>query len=124
MATVAAVAAYATAVSRLRRRGDRWPLRRVACLLAGSACAAAAVLPPVASHDDMFPVHIAQHLLLGMAGPALLALSAPVTLALRTLPGRAAAHAAARAAQRPGGGRCPPRRPRWRSTSAGSTPCT
>jgi putative membrane protein len=58
----------------------------VACLLAGSACAAAAVLPPVASHDEAFGVHVVQHLLLGMAGPALLALSAPVTLALRTLP--------------------------------------
>jgi putative membrane protein len=58
----------------------------VACLLAGSACAAAAVLPPVASHDDVFGVHVMQHLLLGMASPALLALSAPITLALRTLP--------------------------------------
>lgn len=56
-----------------------WPVPRMA---------AAAVLPPVASHDDIFPVHVLQHLLLGMAGPALLALSAPVTLALRTLPRR------------------------------------
>jgi putative membrane protein len=86
MAAVAAVAVYATAVARLRRRGDRWPPCRVACLLAGSACAAAAVLPPVASHDDVFGVHVMQHLLLGMASPALLALSAPITLALRTLP--------------------------------------
>ena len=46
----------------------------------------AAVLPPISSHDELFPVHVAQHLLLGMAGPAFLALSAPVTLALRTLP--------------------------------------
>jgi putative membrane protein len=86
MVTVAAVAAYATAVLRLCRRGGRWPLRRVGCLLAGSACAAAAVLPPLASHDDVFPVHIVQHLLLSMAGPAFLALSAPITLTLRTLP--------------------------------------
>jgi hypothetical protein len=26
----------------------------------------AAVLPPVASHDEIFPVHVAQHLLLAM----------------------------------------------------------
>jgi hypothetical protein len=32
----------------------------------------------------ILPVHIGQHLLLGMTGPAFLALSAPV--ALRTLP--------------------------------------
>lgn len=45
----------------------------------------AAVLPPVGTSDDLFPVHIAQHLLLGMAAPALLVLAAPVTLALRVL---------------------------------------
>ena len=40
-----------------------------------------------AGHDELFPVHVAQHLL-GMAAPAFLALSAPVTLALCTLPRR------------------------------------
>jgi putative membrane protein len=49
---------------------------------------AAAVLPPVASHDDLFPMDIGQHLLIGMAGPGLLALSAPITQALRALPSR------------------------------------
>jgi putative membrane protein len=81
-----AVTGYAAALTRLRRRGDRWPARRTASLTAGSVCVAAAVLPPVSSHDELFPVHIGQHLLLGMAGPGFLALSAPVTLALRTLP--------------------------------------
>ena len=57
-------------------------------MLAGALCTAAAVLPPIASHDELFPVHVGQHLLLGMAAPAFLALSAPVTLALRTLPRR------------------------------------
>ena len=47
-----------------------------------------ALSPPVASHDEIFPVHIAQHLLLAMAAPLLLAVSAPVTLALRALPVR------------------------------------
>ena len=47
---------------------------------------AAAVLPPVSTHDGLFAVHIGQHLLLGMTGPAFLALSAPVTLTLRALP--------------------------------------
>jgi putative membrane protein len=86
--TVLALAAYLTALARLRQRGDRWPPGRTACLLAGSLCVAAALLPPVASHDELFPVHAVQHLLLGMAGPALLALSAPLTLFLRTLPRR------------------------------------
>ncbi|MBV9207939.1 MAG: cytochrome c oxidase assembly protein [Actinobacteria bacterium] len=87
--TVLANAGYGVAWYTLARRGHRWPPGRTACLLAGSLCVAVAVLPPVASHDEFFPVHIVQHLLLGMAGPALLALSAPVTLALRTLPRRA-----------------------------------
>jgi putative membrane protein len=75
-------------LTRLRRRGDRWPANRTACLVAGLLCVAAAVLPPISSHDESFPVHVAQHLLLGMTGPAFLALSAPVTVALRTLPRR------------------------------------
>jgi putative membrane protein len=84
--TIATAAGYGTALARLYRRGHRWPGCRIACLLAGSACVCAAVLPPVASHDGYFPVHVGQHLLLGMAGPALLALSAPITLLLRVLP--------------------------------------
>jgi putative membrane protein len=86
--TLLTLTGYGTALSRLRRRGDRWPASRTACLVAGSLCVSAAVLPPISSNDDLFPVHIVQHLLLGMTGPAFLALSAPVTLALRTLPPR------------------------------------
>ena len=86
--TLVALAGYGTGLHRLRRCGIRWPVTRVAAMLAGSFCTAAAVLPPLASHDELFPVHVGQHLLLGMAAPAFLALSAPVTLALRTLPRR------------------------------------
>lgn len=46
-------------------------------------------MPPIGSHDERFAVHIGQHLLIGMTGPTLLALSGPVTLALRTMPPRA-----------------------------------
>ena len=86
--TLVAFAGYGTGLHRLRRLGVRWPATRVAAMLAGSFCTAAAALPPIASHDELFPVHVGQHLLLGMAAPAFLALSAPVTLALRTLPRR------------------------------------
>jgi putative membrane protein len=82
---LAVLAGYGTGLHRLRRCGVRWPVTRVAAMLSGSLCVAAAVLPPIASHDELFPVHVGQHLLLGMAAPAFLALSAPVTLALRTL---------------------------------------
>jgi putative membrane protein len=77
-----------TSVRRLRRRGHRWPPARTACLLAGTLCVACALAPPVSTHDELFGVHVLQHLLLGMTGPALLALSAPITLALRTAPRR------------------------------------
>jgi putative membrane protein len=86
--TVLAAAGYGTALARLHQRGHRWAASRTACLFAGSVCVCAAVLPPVSSHDEYFPVHAGQHLLLGMIGPAFLALSAPVTLTLRTLPRR------------------------------------
>jgi putative membrane protein len=84
--TLVTLAGYGAALIRLRWRGDRWPASRTACLVAGSLCVAAAVLPPISSHDEFFPVHVVQHLLLGMTGPAFLALSAPVTVVLRTLP--------------------------------------
>ena len=84
--TIVAAAGYGTALARLHRRGTRWPASRTACLLAGSACICAAVLPPISTHDEYFPVHVGQHLLLGMAGPAFLALAAPVTIMLRALP--------------------------------------
>jgi putative membrane protein len=84
--TLLAFAGYGAGLHVLHRRGVRWPAGRVWCGLAGSFCVAAGSLPPVASHDGAFTVHVAQHLLLGMAAPGLLALSAPLTLALRALP--------------------------------------
>jgi putative membrane protein len=76
---------YLRAFVRVRRRRVGWSLLQAISFLAGLVAIAAAVLPPVASHDEEFPVHVTQHLLLAMAAPLLLALSAPVTLMLRTL---------------------------------------
>ena len=87
--TLLAAVGNGVAWYRLSRRGHRWPARRAACMLAGSLCVGIALLPPLASHDDRFEVHVIQHLLLAMVAPAFLALSAPATLALRTLPRRA-----------------------------------
>ncbi|HEY0717102.1 MAG TPA: cytochrome c oxidase assembly protein [Streptosporangiaceae bacterium] len=84
--TLLTLAGYLAGVRRLHTRGHRWPPARAGALVAGTLCVAAALLPPVASHDELFGVHVVQHLLLAMTGPALLALSAPVTLALRTVP--------------------------------------
>ena len=76
---------YLTGVQRLRSRGDRWPIRRSLTAAGGLLCLAAAVLPSPGPMPN-FPAHVVQHLMLAMLGPLLLALSAPVTLALRTLP--------------------------------------
>jgi putative membrane protein len=83
---VLGVAVYGVGTAAMRRRGDRWPGTRTVAAAAGLGCLAAALAPPIATQDEYFPVHVVQHLLLASVGPALLALSAPVTLALRTTP--------------------------------------
>lgn len=88
--TVLAVgAAYLVAVWRLRARGDRWPLgRTVAFLLGGLGSILLATTSGLAAYDaSLFAPHMVQHMLLTMVAPVFLALGAPVTLALRTLPG-------------------------------------
>jgi putative membrane protein len=81
-------ALYLFAYRRVSRQRVGWPFARLACFLGGVVAVAVALLPPLAAHDEAFPVHVVQHLLLAMTAPLLLALSAPVTLALRTLPRR------------------------------------
>lgn len=81
-----AAAAYGLGVARLVQRGDRWPAARTGAAASGLVALGVALLPPLATRDEQFTVHVAQHLLLAMLAPLLLALSAPVTLALRALP--------------------------------------
>jgi putative membrane protein len=84
---VAVVAAlYLAGVARLVRRGDRWPVPRTTAALGGLGALGAALVPPVATHADVFAVHVVGHLLMAMAAPLLFALSAPLTLVLRTVP--------------------------------------
>ncbi|HEY6396922.1 MAG TPA: cytochrome c oxidase assembly protein [Solirubrobacteraceae bacterium] len=77
---------YGVGVHRLHIRGRHWSPWRSASYYTGLLAIAAALISPLAAHDELFAVHMVQHLLLGMLGPVLLSLSAPVTLALRTLP--------------------------------------
>jgi putative membrane protein len=86
LAFVCAGGLYVAGVLRLRARGRHWSPARSACFAAGLLVVATALISPLATRDDEFPVHVVQHMLLGMLGPLLLALSAPVTLALRTAP--------------------------------------
>jgi len=75
---------YLAAIRRLAGRGRQWPLRRTVPFLSGLGVIAIATQTGVAAYDTTyFTAHVVQHLLLGMLGPVLLALGAPVTLALQ-----------------------------------------
>jgi putative copper resistance protein D len=74
----------------LRDRGDRWPLgRTLAFVGAGLGTFFVATSSGLGRYDTtLLSVHMVQHMLLSMVVPLFLALGAPVTLLLRTLPRR------------------------------------
>ena len=81
-----AVTAYLVAVRRSRVTSG-WPWWRSACWVAGAGLVLGGTTGPLAeaAHHD-FAAHAVGHVLAGMAGPLLLVLGTPVTLALRALP--------------------------------------
>lgn len=88
--TVWATGLYLFGVAVLRRRGDRWPLgRTLAFVVVGMGSFAVATASGLGRYDTvLLSVHMVQHMVLSMVVPLALALGAPVTLALRTLPPR------------------------------------
>ena len=77
-------AAYVLGVRRLAGRGRSWARGRSVAFAAGLATVAVATQSGIAAYEPvLFSAHSAQHVLLGMVAPALLALGAPVTLALQ-----------------------------------------
>jgi putative copper resistance protein D len=82
---VAAAVAYGAGVRRLARAGRGWPRARTIGFAAGLGALSLALVSPVDAFADVsFSVHMAQHLLLTLVAPPLLALGAPLTLALRS----------------------------------------
>jgi putative membrane protein len=82
-----AVWAYLRGMRRVQASGGTWSRGRSLAFAAG----AISVLVALASGIDtyagvLFSVHVVQHLLLTFVAPPLLALGAPVTLALRAMP--------------------------------------
>jgi cytochrome c oxidase assembly factor CtaG len=72
----------------LRRRGDAWPLGRTISWLLGMLVIAWATFGGLGVYSHvLFSAHMASHMLLSMVAPIFLVLGAPMTLALRTLPG-------------------------------------
>lgn len=80
--------AYLVGVALLRRRGDRWPIgRTVSFVVLGMGSFVFATASGLARYDTtLLSVHMVQHMVLSMVVPLSLALGAPITLALRTLP--------------------------------------
>ena len=75
---------YAGGLRRLRRAGTPFPTRWALAFWCGLGALALALVSPVDAYADVsFSVHMAQHLLLTFVAPPLLALGAPITLALR-----------------------------------------
>lgn len=87
--TVWVAGLYLWGVYRLRSRGDRWPWARTGSfVILGMGSFYAATSSGLAAYDTvLLSVHMIQHMVLTMFTPLFLALGAPVTLALRVLPG-------------------------------------
>ncbi|SDS81804.1 putative copper resistance protein D [Actinopolymorpha singaporensis] len=87
VAAATGVVLYLRGVWRLRTRDLRWPVGRTVSWLFGVAVTVFVLCSGVATYAPaMFSVHMAQHMTLTMLSPILLAMGAPVTLALRALP--------------------------------------
>ncbi|MDN0196550.1 cytochrome c oxidase assembly protein [Streptomyces sp. S.PNR 29] len=83
---------YGWGVLRLRRRGERWPLPRLAAfalLGLGTLVVATMSAPAVYAHALFWPAAL-QNVLLDLVAPLGLALGDPLRLAVRALPERAA----------------------------------
>jgi cytochrome c oxidase assembly factor CtaG len=79
---------YLYGVHRLRSRGDAWSSWRTVMFLGlGLGSFVVATQSALAAYDTvLFSVHMVQHMILAMLTPVFLALGAPITLAIRTLP--------------------------------------
>ncbi len=90
LGVLTAAALYLTGVRRLRARGDAWPVGRTVSFVGlGLGSVVAVTMSGLAAYDEaLFSAHMVQHMVLTMIAPPFLALGAPVTLALRTLPRR------------------------------------
>jgi cytochrome c oxidase assembly factor CtaG len=88
--TVWVAGSYLVGVRALRRRGDHWSVGRTVMFVpVGMGLFLVATSSGVAAYDTtLLSVHMGQHMVLSMLVPLALALGAPVTLALRTLPTR------------------------------------
>ncbi|MGH3474951.1 MAG: cytochrome c oxidase assembly protein [Aeromicrobium sp.] len=82
------LALYVQGLLVLRRRGDAWPVGRTISWLVGLVLIAWAGIGGLSQYSHvLFSAHMVSHMVLSMIAPIFLVLAAPMTLALRTLPG-------------------------------------
>ncbi|MGH3459278.1 cytochrome c oxidase assembly protein [Aeromicrobium sp.] len=82
------LALYVKGLLVLRRRGDAWPFGRTVAWMTGLGLIAWAGIGGLSQYSHvLFSAHMVSHMVLSMVAPIFLVLGAPVTLALRTLPG-------------------------------------
>lgn len=81
-------ALYVAGVVVLRRRGDTWPVGRTLSWLVGMVVIGWATFGGIGAYAHvLFSAHMVSHMMLSMVAPIFLVLAAPLTLALRSLPG-------------------------------------
>ena len=84
---VVSLALYARGILILKRQGDRWPVSRTISFVIGCLAIEFATSGGLGVYALFaFSYHMVAHMVLGMIAPIFIVLSAPITLALRTLP--------------------------------------
>ncbi len=84
---IIAVALYIKGVMVLTKRGDKWPVGRTISFAIGISAIDFATSGGLGLYAQFsFSWHMIAHMTLGMIAPIAIVLSAPITLALRTLP--------------------------------------
>lgn len=84
---ITAVALYIKGVVLLTKRGDKWPVGRTVAFALGISAIDYATSGGLGVYAKFsFEYHMVAHMVLGMVAPIAIVLSAPITLALRTLP--------------------------------------
>ena len=86
-ALILASALYIRGILLLQRRGDKWPIGRTIAFFCGVGFADYATSGGIGIYSTYaFSYHMIAHMIIGMIAPIGFVLSAPITLALRTLP--------------------------------------
>lgn len=81
------LALYIRGILILKRQGDSWPVSRTAYFVIGCLAIEFATSGGLGVYAHFaFSYHMVAHMVLGMIAPIFIILSAPITLALRTLP--------------------------------------